>query len=192
VTARRYLAAALLAAVALAPAGCSLLDTRDPEDPLAEGGTFLQPDTPEQVVDNLRAAIAELNTLNYRRSLSEALEFRPTATAEARDAVWSTWSRAEEEQYFGTLVAAAAGNTGHGLVLNDESFTLVDASHYRLDATYVLTVIHTRPDAPTRVQGRLLWTIEQRTDGLWELSAWTDQELGTEPSWSDLKAEFVK
>lgn len=172
--------------------GCSLLDTREPEDPITGGGTFLQPDTPEQVVDNIRAAVGELSTLNYRRSLAEDLEFRPTATAEARDGIWSTWSRAEEDQYFATLVAAAAGNTGHGLVLNDESFTLVDASHYRLDATYVLTVNHTRPDAPTRVQGRLLWTVEQRTDGLWELSAWTDQELGTEPSWSDLKAEFVK
>ena len=181
---------AILAAFAWS--GCSLLDTREPEAPVNAGGTYLQPDTPEQVVDNIRAAIAELNTLNYRRSLAESLEFRPTATAEARDGIWSSWSRSEEDQYFATLVAAAAGNTGHGLVLNDESFTLVDGSHYRLDATYVLTVNHTRPNAPTRVQGRLLWTVEQRTDGLWELSAWTDQELGTEPSWSDLKAVFVK
>ena len=182
----------LILSLTLAWAGCGILDPRDPEDPVAESGTYLQPDTPEQVVENIRSAVAELNTLNYRRSLAENLEFRPTATAEARDGIWNGWSRAEEDQYFATLVAAAAGNTGHGLALNDESFTLVDASHYRLDATYVLTVNHTRPDAPTRVQGRLLWTVEQRTDGLWELSAWTDQELGTEPSWSDLKAEFVK
>jgi len=184
--------AIILLVAVLALPGCNLLDTREPEDPVTEGGTFLQPDTPEQVVDNISAAVAELNTLNYRRSLAENLDFRPTATAEARDGIWGSWSRAEEDQYFATLVAAASGNTGHGLVLNDESFTLVDASHYRLDATYVLTVNHTRPDAPSRVQGRLLWTVEQRTDGLWELSAWTDQELGTEPSWSDLKAEFVK
>jgi hypothetical protein len=173
-------------------AGCSLSGTRDPEDPGSEAGTYLQPDTPEQVIENFGAAIAELNTLNYRRSLSETLEYRPTASAEARDGIWTTWGRPEEELYFGTLVAAASDNGGHGLVLNDESFTLIDASHYRLDATYVLTVNHRRPDAPTRVQGRLLWTIAQRSDGLWEITSWTDQELGADATWSDLKAEFVK
>lgn len=183
-------AALLLVTVLLA--GCGLLGTRTPEDPLAEGGTFEQPDTPEQVIENLQAAIAEMNTLNYRRGLAESLEFRPTATAESRDGIWSTWSRASEEQYFSTMVAAAAGSDGHRLDLNDRAFTLVDASHYRLDATYVLVVNHRRPDVPMQVQGRLAWTIEQRQDGLWELSSWTDQELGGTPSWSDLKAGFMK
>jgi hypothetical protein len=177
--------------MAILPA-CSILDTRDPETPIIGGGTFDQPDTPEQVIDNLQAAISELNTLNYRRSLAEDLAFRPTATAEARDAVWSGWGRPQEEQYFGTMVAAASSGAGHRLELNDRSFTLVDESHYRLDATYVLTVNHSRPDAPVSVQGRLAWTIEQRSDGLWELSAWTDQELGAGATWSDLKAEFVQ
>lgn len=184
--------AVLLLVVTAAGTGCSLFGTRDPEAPAGESGTFLQPDTPEQVIENLQAAIAELNTLNYRRSLSAELVFRPTATAEARDAIWSSWSRAEEEQYFATLVAAANPTGGHSLVLNDESVTLVDASTTLLDATYVLTVNHRRPDAPTRVQGRLLWTIAQRSDGLWEITSWTDQELGVEATWSDLKAEFVK
>ncbi len=173
-------------------AACGLLGTRTPEDPLTGGGTYVQPDTPEQVVENLQAAVAEMNTLNYRRGLSENLEFRPTATAEARDGLWTTWSRAAEEQYFSTMAAAASGGSGHRLDLNDQAFTLVDASHYRLDATYVLTVNHRRPDVPMQVQGRLSWTVVQRGDGLWELSSWTDQELGGVASWSDLKAGFMK
>ncbi|NNE70958.1 MAG: hypothetical protein HKN29_11435 [Rhodothermales bacterium] len=182
--------APLLALMLLA--GCSLFTTREPEPPATESGTFAQPDAPEQVIDNIRNAIAELNTLNYRRSLSEDLVFRPTATAEARDAIWTGWGRAEEEQYFNTLVAAAAGSEGHGLVLNDQSLTVVDVARFQLDATYVLNVNHRRPDASTMVQGRLIWQIIQRADGLWELAEWTDQELAGSATWSDLKAEFVK
>ena len=85
----------LILSLTLAWAGCGILDPRDPEDPVAESGTYLQPDTPEQVVENIRSAVAELNTLNYRRSLAENLEFRPTATAEARDGICNAWSRAE-------------------------------------------------------------------------------------------------
>ncbi|MFT5514619.1 MAG: hypothetical protein ACI80V_000735 [Rhodothermales bacterium] len=173
-------------------AGCSLFSTREPEPPETQSGTYAQPDAPEQVIANIENAIAELNTLNYRRSLAEDLDFRPTATAEARDAVWANWSRSEEDQYFSTLVAAAAATDGHSLVLNDQSLTVVDATRFQLDATYVLIVNHRRPDASTRVQGRLIWVLVQRSDGLWELAEWTDQELAGAPTWSDLKAEFLK
>ena len=182
----------LVGIILLSLPGCSLFSTREPEPPATESGTFAQPDAPEQVIENIQNAIAELNTLNYRRSLSETLIFRPTATAEARDAVWAGWSRASEEQYFNTLVAAASGSEGHSLVLNDRSLTVLDVARFQLDATYVLNVSHRRPDASTMVQGRLIWLIVQRADGLWELAEWTDQELGGSTTWSDLKAEFVK
>lgn len=172
--------------------GCSLFSTRDPEEPLTESGTFTQPDTPEQVIENLQAAISELNTLNYRRSLSETMIFRPTATALSRESLFSSWSRSQEEQYFSAMVAAASLNSGHSLQLNDQSLTLIDAGSFLLDATYVLTVNHRRAEIPVSVQGRLRWLIEQKPDGLWSLSDWTDQELGSSASWSDLKADFMK
>jgi len=140
----------------------------------------------------LQAAISELNTLNYRRSLAETLIFRPTATALARESLFSSWSRSQEEQYFSAMAAAAALNTGHSLQLNDQSFTLIGAGAFILDATYVLTINHRRTEVPVKVQGRLRWLIEQGSGGLWSLTDWTDQELGSEPSWSDLKAEFMK
>ena len=184
----------LLAAPFLGAAlsGCSLFSPREPEDPLAEGGTFEQPDTPEQVIENIEASVAELNTLNYRRSLRADLVFHPTATAESREPVFANWGRPQEEQYFSAMVAAASMNTGHQLRLNDQSFTILSDSEYLLDATYVLTINHSRPDAPSEAQGRLQWIIRQDAGGLWELAEWTDQELGSNPSWSNLKAEFMK
>lgn len=172
--------------------GCSLFSTREPEDPLTESGTFIQPDTPEQVVENIQASISELNTLNYRRSLSDDFVFTPTASALARESLFSSWSRSQEEQYFSAMSAAASLNTGHSLQLNDQLFTLVDSGEFLLDATYLLTINHRRTEVPVVVQGRLRWQIIQAPSGLWSLSHWTDQELGSEPSWSDLKAEFLK
>ena len=178
--------------IGIALSGCSLFSTREPEDPLTESGTFIQPDTPEQVVENLQAAVAELNTLNYRRSIAESFVFRPTATAVARESLFSSWSKNQEEQYFSAMSAAASLNSGHSLQLSDQSFTLIDAGKFLLDATYVLTINHRRTEVPVQVQGRLRWLIEQSSEGLWSLTDWTDQELGSEASWSDLKAEFMK
>ena len=89
------------------------------------------------------------------------------------------------------MTEAASLNTGHDILL-DASFTIIDESTYVLEGTYVVTINHRRPDTPTEFQGRLRWVVTQGDDGLWELSEWTDQELGSVPSWSDLKAEFVK
>ena len=74
----------------------------------------------------------------------------------------------------------------------DRTFAIVNDSRYVLDATYVLTLNHSRPDAETRVQGRLQWVVDQSQEGLWSLSEWTDQELGLSASWSDLKAVFIE
>ena len=90
------------------------------------------------------------------------------------------------------MSAAAALNSGNSLQLSDQSFTLIDAGKFLLDATYVLTINHRRTEVPVQVQGRLRWLIEQSSEGLWSLTDWTDQELGSEASWSDLKAEFMK
>lgn len=172
--------------------GCGLFDPRTPEAPEADSGTYLQPDTPDRVVANLQAAVAELNVQNYRRSLAEALVFEPTATALARTpATWSGWGRTDETAYFTALASDAQFGTGHQLVLSDPILSFVTDTQAQYDATYALTVQHRRPGVPTTVEGQLVWTIEQGEDGLWQLTRWIDRERGAAPSWSDLKAAFT-
>lgn len=183
----------LLVLLLIGVAGCDLFSPRDPETPMTAGGTFLQPDTPEQVVENIQAAIAELNTPNYSRSLDPTLEYFPTARADASDpAIWSSWAQSDEERYFSSMAASAQFASNHELRLNDQNVSLISDTRYELDASYVLTVNHNRPDVGTTVQGRLIWVILQGEDGLWRLQQWTDREVGGATSWSDLKAEFVK
>ena len=171
--------------------GCDLFTPRTPEPPIDTLGRFIQPDTPEQVIQNIQNAIQDLNTQNYRRSLGESFSFQPTASAEASDAIWQGWSRTEEEQYFSTVAASVSQGGTQRLELNDQTFTLVDDARSILDATYVLVFPHNRSTFPQTVQGRLSWEIERSSDGLWYLTRWIDSEVGIEPSWSDLKAAFV-
>jgi Na+-transporting methylmalonyl-CoA/oxaloacetate decarboxylase gamma subunit len=177
--------------IVLLLSGCSLFAPREPEAPIEDSGTYLQPDTPEQVVANVQAAIAELNTQNYRRSLGEDLTFEPTATAAAQSGIWSGWSRAEEAAYFSALTADAQFGAGHELALTDASLTpTTDETRWQYDAVYELTVQHRRSDVPTTVVGTLTWEIVQGIDGLWRIQRWTDRERGADPSWSQLKAAF--
>ncbi len=186
----RFTQASMAAIMLMTVSGCSLFQTRDPEPPDAGRGTYLQPDTPDRVVENIRFAISERNTRNYRRSLADELAFQPTATAESRDPIWGGWNAGAEESYFAGLVSSVAAEAGMSLELNDETLTAIDASRFVFDATYVLTANHNRPETPRNFQGRLAWELVQQQDGLWSLTSWTDREIGNEPSWSDLKAAF--
>ncbi len=183
--------ACLLVILTAALSACDIFSARTPEPPLDNSSRYIQPDTPEQVIENIQNAILDLNTQNYRRSLGESFFFQPTASAEAADAIWSGWSETEEEQYFSTIVASIPQSGNQRLELNDQTFTLIDEGRSILVATYVLVFPHTRSGVPQTVQGRLSWTIERDTDGLWYLNQWIDSEVGSEPSWSDLKAAFV-
>ena len=182
----------MLIAIMLLPAACDAFLPRTPADPIVGAGTFLQPDEPDAVVDNLRAAVAEMNAANYRRSLGEELLFEPSAVAKARDpSLWASWGRAEEDGYFTTMTEAARQGSGHLLRLDNMTAEFGE-SRYTLDAQYFLVVSHRRTGIPDTVQGRLVWDIAQGDDGLWSLRRWTDQQIGTSASWSDLKADFAK
>jgi hypothetical protein len=182
---------AILVVSALLPAGCSIFDPRDPEPPVEGSGTYLQPDTPAQVVSNIQAAIEELNTLNYRRSFADDFAFQPSASAQARYQIWAEWDPTNEEQYFSALSAAAEFGEDHRLELTDPAPVPVSERVSIVDSSYMLAVDHNRSDQPTEVQGRLRWEISQGEDGLWRLTAWVDQEFSNTPAWSDLKAAFL-
>ena len=165
---------------------------RTPEEPQGEGGTFLQPDAPDVVVRNIIAAVEELNAASYRRSLHASLEFTPTAITQARfPSLWASWGSQEENSYFTALTEAARHKTGHVLRLDDVTTEIGDR-HYKMDANYFLLIRHGRSSVSDTLQGRLIWEIVAGDDGLWALRRWTDQQIGSAASWSDVKAEFGK
>lgn len=175
--------------------GCSVFDTREPEQPETGAGTWLQPDTPDRVVRNIQNAVSEMNSQNYIRSLGPSFVFEPAVSAKAREpSLWSGWAVSEEETYFRSLAASSNLLSGHSLQLLDITESVVGDEQFVMDANYILTVQHTRAadNIPTVFQGHLVWDIRRSTEGLWQLRSWTDQETQNQPSWSELKSTFVK
>lgn len=170
-------------------AGCDLFSPRTPEDPMGESGTFVQPDTPDQVIANVQTAISEKMPLNYQRSLAPDLIYHPSDPA--KYPIWASWGRSEEDLYFKSLVAAAIPGGQFSLQLNNRTLSAVTEDRYLFEASYVLTVQHGSSTAPRLVVGDLIWVLVRGTDGLWSIQEWTDQLVGNEPSWSDLKALFL-
>lgn len=180
-------------ALPLVLGACDAFAPRTPEPPGATGGVFVQPDTPEQVVETLRRAVAARDADAYRRSLAPDFRFVATPDAAARTPLFASWDAPAEDAAFRALVAAATAGTAFSLRLADALPPEVSERAYVLDATYLLSTPHRRPEAPTSVQGRLRWTVERQPNGLWALAEWTDRSLDTAtPTWSDLKAAFAR
>ena len=111
---------AFICMLAISLAGCSIFDTREPDEPLTGAGTWLQPDTPGRVVQNIQNSIAEMNSRNYLRSFGPDFAFDPTVSANAREpSLWTSWAIPDEETYFGRLVASSKFLSGHSLQLLD-------------------------------------------------------------------------
>ncbi len=176
-------------------AGCSLFSPRTPEPPAELTGTYLQPDTPQRVIENIQHAIRERQTQNYVRSLHETFRFEPDPAAQTREpSLWEQWGKAEEQAYFSRLVASAQPTASFSLQLFDVQEEYPRETLFRYQATYLLRVPHQRIDEgiPEEVQGHLLWVIERAPDGLWYITRWIDQKQGNAPTWSDLKADFIR
>lgn len=176
--------------------GCSIFDTRTAEPPGGEStGTFLQPDRPEIVLDNLINAIQNLNTQNYLRNLdTENFEYTPSnAALAANPEVWTGWSSDEEQIYFNNLRASAENTTGHQLRLENITNDLQSSNRRQIVADYMLTLLHNRSNigVPTNISGRFVLELETGEDGLWKIVAWTDVSAGDSFSWSDLRASFL-
>jgi hypothetical protein len=185
----------LLFALSFLLSSCGIFTPRTPETPVGTSGTWLQPDTPDRVMENIKNAIAEKNVQNYVRSLASNLTFQPTLEAQAKQSViWTRWTTTEEEAYFSRLQSASTTFSGHSLQLLDITQTIIDNTHNQVQASYILRLPHSRTDEgiATEFRGRLVWIMAQGSDGLWRLHQWLDQSTEGKPSWSDLKAAFVK
>lgn len=183
----------LLLPLLLVGISCGLFEARTPEAPLSGKSTWLQPDTPERVVENIQNSVREMNSQNYHRSLVNEFSFKASLEADSREPLlWAGWAAQDELSYFQRLVGAASNFNGHDLELVDATPTVLSESVYLFEADYLLTVNHSRvdEDIPTEYQGRLTWKLVQGEDGLWALEEWIDVNIGSAPSWSDLKASF--
>ncbi len=188
---------AILLTVSLCLTGCGIFETRSAEAPdTGSGSGFQQPDRAELVISNLQAAVSNMNTVNYMRSINdEDFEFSPSSAALDNDPqIWQGWSQEDEETYFNNMRASAQNQTGHALSLSNQERTNLPDGGERVTASYSLTVFHDRASSgvPTVANGNFIIDLAQDENGLWSIVSWADNASGSSFTWSDFKATFYR
>lgn len=188
------LPALLIIACLLSVSSCNLFETRDPEDPgTTTVPVFIQPDRPQDVIQNLQNAVRAMNADNYRRCLdSGTFTYQPSSVAQSSNPeLWQGWGFAEEEVYFNNMRAEAEGLSGHELQLENSRFVQITPDQEQFDADYRITVQHNRQGLPVEAEGRMRLTMNRDESGKWSIGAWSDAAEGSEFTWSDFRAAFL-
>jgi hypothetical protein len=184
---------ATIAMLCILMASCSLFETRDPEDPgTTTVPVFIQPDRPQDVIQNLQNAVRAVNLDNYRRCLKESFTYQPSSGAQSSNPdLWQGWGFAEEEVYFNNMRAETEGLSGHELRLDDRRFVQISQDQEQFDADYEITVQHNRQGLPVVAAGRMRLIIVRDESGSWSIESWSDAAEGSDFTWSDFRAAFL-
>ncbi len=192
-TAFRSAAALLL----LLASSCDIFETRTPEKPSQGGSTFVPATSPDQVLSNLKNAIAERNTQNYLRSFVDSLsstrafEFVPTSSAYARyPSIFSRWTLASERAYFDNVTTLVPASIISSLSLAG-AFQILGSDSAQYNADYQLVMPHGIESIPQSVHGNIQLFLATDRNKIWSIYRWIDTGSGSDPSWSDLKARFA-
>lgn len=185
---------AAIVAFCLLAASCSLFETRDPEEPgTTTVPVFIQPDRPQDVIQNLENAVRTMNLDNYRRCLDpEVFSYQPSSVAQSSNPdLWQGWGFSEEEAYFNNMRAETEGLSGHELRLENRRLVQISADQEQFDADYRITVQHNRQGLPVEAEGRMRLIMIRDESGSWAIESWSDAAEGNDFTWSDFRAAFL-
>ena len=174
--------------------------TRDPEPPIRNQSSWIQPTSPNYVLINLKNAIEEKNKSNYLRCLadtsvsSKEYLFTPDpAVAVTHPGLFTRWGKEEESNYLNQL---------YSYLLED---SLLTVSFDRLKETtfqdsvillqnYDLKMQDLCENAicMKAMQGQAEFRLVRTPDDLWYIYRWSDVSISDSLTWSDLKARFGK
>lgn len=173
--------------------GCDVFTPRAPDEPIGEGGDWIQPVDASYVVQNIVSAVEQLNETTYGRSFAVDFTFRPTPAAQAAYGQFTNWTAEDERTYFSLVARSASQGASHRLTFVDEALSDVGEGRREFTAEYRLEIYHNEVAIPREFRGRLSWVIVYNDDrGLWEIGEWTDQEVDGAPAWSILKGAFLR
>ncbi len=192
---------ALLLFVALFTFCKSPFSTRDPEPPVNQKSSWIQPTQPNYVVINLKNAISEKNVSNYNRCFSDSVNtgksfrfYASTAVANAYPNLFAVWTKASESIYFNQLMLYLPQDSTSSLSLSlpVKENTFQDSVIILYD--YQLLLNHTVPvsECPKEMQGQSEFVISKSADDLWYIRRWIDFAVSDDPTWSQIKAYFGK
>jgi len=190
----RTIVSALLTAGML---GCSLFDTREPENPVQSSASYDPPTTVDIVFGNIVSSFQDINSVNYARSFADSsfagrsFIFEPTSQASGQYAgVFASWTKMSEQQYFDNFKAQLQPSGVPVLIINRTSESPGADSAF-VEGTYQLGIPHTITGVPQSATGRFQFYLLRDSRQYWVIWRWAD--LANQPgdfTWSDFKGTF--
>jgi hypothetical protein len=185
--------AVLIAAIALTMEACGLFETRNPTPPQAPVVPCLITSSPDNIVENIRVHYGQPSVGScYSPMLDSLFQFHPdqvdsTTTPEP---FLTPWTRTVEDRV-ATNIAGDSIKTFQVVFDGAYQAPVIDTGPPQRETRfykYHLLVQREGAFAPTRYQGQLEITLEQKA-GLWKILYWIDHTDGSiYPTWGRLRA----
>jgi hypothetical protein len=173
----------LVLALASAPLGGCLFDTRDPEPPETAAIDYLPRSSPANVFENLRLALVNKDSGGWDTAVSEEFQYVPDGFTESLfPAVdWAGWGKEQEMAFISNWFAAGVTIESSSLEWLDTAVSTPDGSggFAEWDVIYFLTTTD-QFGSTTRYRGRAI--MEFSLEGsYWFLSYWRDEQGEQDP-----------
>jgi hypothetical protein len=172
--------------------GCGIFDTRDPEPPETVRSTYTLPTTAGIVIENLEYAIAQKNSENYSKCISQnSFQFVPDSRSyQNYELIFSQWNQMAEKKYLDNLISATTTTSSSVLFLDNKRLTQINSDSALFQANYIIVFQHNLQNIPKSARGNL--TLNISTDNeLFYIKKWEDfRQNDTDFTWSELKANF--
>lgn len=189
----KYTVFTFLFTTAILLGGCGIFETRDPEPPETVRSTYLTPTSPDIVIDNLTFSIAEKNSENYSKNISEmSFQYIPDSKSQLLyEHIFSSWNKQSEKFYMDNLIGATTPSSSSVLFLDNKRFTQINSDSALFQADYIFVFQHSRAGVPKSSRGNVNITLAADNDDLFYIRKWEDfRQNDTDFTWSEFKANF--
>ena len=173
--------------------------TREPEPPVSNQSTWIQPTSANYVLVNLTNAINEKNITNYIRCLADTnnskksfLYLAEPSIALKNPGLFSQWQKEDELNFLNQMMLYLPKDSTSKLLLKslrENSFqdSVILVKEYTLKLG-----LNCNNDCPKDLQGQAEFRLSKTDEDLWFIHKWSDFSIGDQSTWSELRSYFGK
>ena len=180
-----------------------LLSTREAENPDddASRSLWVQPTSPEILLQNLSSAFRERNVENYMRTLTDSstsgrtFVFLPDQESEiSNPGVFDTWGLDEERRYITLIFSGDISEASASLMFEHFTEPAIPADTAEFEEIYDLDINLNLENVPQKMAGIAQFRMARDQGGNWSIYFWKDltyvvgDNTTPLPTWSELKA----
>lgn len=157
-----------------AATGC-IFEVRE-ADPPARGSTWLVPDDPQRVFQNMESGLEDLTGVNYGRSLNDAFVFSPTLEDSLNPTLagkFVNWTVDVEKEVTDLILSEARSLT---VAFTEREQIFSSSVEVKFKVRYELTITtNTAPPDTVTYKGRGQFDMVNGSKG-WQLNRWKEEE----------------